>query len=98
MLVVLSATVLLVDLSVAIMQSEVSAAFMVMKVFAANMWVTFFIDIMQVESLLPLYRWYFLQCIMHITISIVIMQVAVPVVAVCVTTNNFQVATLYSFL
>ena len=40
---------------------------------------------------LPLCRWYFLQCIMHMTISIVIVQVAVSVVAMYVTvsSNNF---------
>ena len=57
MLVVLSATFMLVDLfvaimqvtvSVAIMQLEVSAAFMQVKVSAANIWVTIFIEIMQV--------------------------------------------------
>ena len=48
MLVVLSATVMLVDLCVAIMQSEVSAAFTLMNVFAANMWVKILIEIMQV--------------------------------------------------
>ena len=48
MLVVLSATFMLVDLFVAIMQLEVSAAFMQVKVSAANIWVTIFIEIMQV--------------------------------------------------
>ena len=57
MLVVLSATVVLVDLfvtvtrvivSVAIMQLEVFATLMQVKVSAANMWVTIFIEIMQV--------------------------------------------------
>ena len=57
MLVVLSATFMLVDLfvvimqvtvSVAIMQLEVSAAFMQVKVSAANMQLTIFIEIMQV--------------------------------------------------
>ena len=85
MLAVLSATLMLVDLfvgvmrvavSVAIMQLEVSATLMSVKISAANMWVTIFIEIIQVgESLLQSCRWYFLQCIMHMTISIVIMQV-----------------------
>ena len=36
-------------------------------------------------------RWYFLQCIMHITVSIVIMQVTVSVIAMqeTVSSNNF---------
>ena len=33
-------------------------------------------------------RWYFLQCIMHMTISIVIMQVVVSVVAMYVTASS----------
>ena len=57
MLVVLSATFILVDLfaimevtvSVKIMQLEVSAPFMQVKVSAANMWVTIFIEIMHLE-------------------------------------------------
>ena len=49
---------------------------MQVTVSAANMWVTIFIVIMQMESLLQLCRWHFLQCIMHMTVSIVIMQVA----------------------
>ena len=57
MLVVLSATLILVDhfvavmkvtVSVAIMQLEVSATLMPVKISAANMWVTIFIEIMQV--------------------------------------------------
>ena len=57
MLVVISATLMLVDLfvavmkvtvSIAIMQLEVSATLMQVKISAANMWVTFFIEIMQV--------------------------------------------------
>ena len=53
---------------------QVSAALMQVIVPAANMWVTIFIVIMHVgQSLLQLCRWYFLQCTMHITVSIVIM-------------------------
>ena len=57
MLVVLSATLMLVDLfvavmkvavSVAIMQLEVSATLTPVKMSAANMWVTIFIEIKQV--------------------------------------------------
>ena len=33
-------------------------------------------------------RWYFLQCIMHMTISLVIMQVAVSIVAMHVTASS----------
>ena len=50
MLVILSATFMLVDLFVAIMELEVSAAFTQGKVSAANMWVTIFIEIMQVRA------------------------------------------------
>ena len=55
MLVVHSATIMLVDLfvaitqvtvSVAVMQLELSATFMQVKVSPANMWVTIFIEIM----------------------------------------------------
>ena len=58
MLVLLSATFILVDLFVAIMQVtvsveviqlEVSAPFVQVKMSAANMWVTFLIEIMHVE-------------------------------------------------
>ena len=57
MLVVLSATLMLLDrfvavkkmtVSVAIMQLEVSATLMQVKISAANMWVTIFIEITQV--------------------------------------------------
>ena len=71
---------------------QVSAALMHVIVPATNMWVTIFIVLMHVgESLLQLCRWYFLQCIMHITVSIVIMQVTVSVKAmqVTVSSNNF---------
>ena len=71
---------------------QVSAALMQVIVPAANMWGTIFIVIMHVgESLLQLCRWYFLQCTMHITVSIVIMQVTVSVKAMLVTvsSNNF---------
>ena len=56
------------------------------------MWVTTFIVIMQMgESLLQLCKWYFLQCIMCITVSVVIMQVTISVTAmwVAVSSNNF---------
>ena len=58
MLVLLSATFILVDLFAAIMQVtvsveviqlEVSAPFVQVKMSAANMWVTFLIEIMHVE-------------------------------------------------
>ena len=76
MLVDLSVAIMEVTISVAVMQLEVSAALMQVTVSAANMWVTIFIVIVQRESLLQLCRWYFLQWIMHMTVSIVIMQVA----------------------
>ena len=57
------------------MQLEVSAALMQVTVSAANMWVSIFIVIVQRESLLQLCRWYFLQRIMHVIVSVVIMQV-----------------------
>ena len=86
MLVYLFVVITQVTVSVAIIQLEVSAAFVQVKVSVANMWVTVFI-----ESLLQSYRWYFLQCIMHMTSSIVIMQVTVSVVAMYVTwsSSNF---------
>ena len=62
-----------VTASAAIMQLEVSAAHMQVTVSAANMRMTIFIIIMQ--SLLQLCGWYFLQCIMHMTVSIAIMRV-----------------------
>ena len=106
MLVVISATLMLVNLfvavmkvtvSIAIMQLEVSATFIQVKISAANMWVTFFIEIMQVgvsETIML----YFLQCIMHMTISTVIMQVAVSVVAMYATasSSNFIFLSLIS--
>ena len=49
MLVVLSATFILVDLFVAIMQVTVSVKIMQSEVSAANMWVTIFIEIMHME-------------------------------------------------
>ena len=73
-LVALSVAIKQVTVSVVIMQLEVSGAHMQVTVSAANMWVTIFIVIMQMESLLQLCRWYFLQCIMHMTVSVVIMQ------------------------
>ena len=77
-----------VTVSIAIMQLEVSATLMQVKISAAYMWVTIFIEIMPVEFLLQSCRWYFLQCIMHMTISIVIMQVAVSIVAMCATASS----------
>ena len=95
---VLSATLMFVDLFVAvmkvtvfvaIMQLEVSATLMQVSVSAANMWVTIFMEIMQRGvSLLQSCRCYFLQCIMHVTISIIIMQVAVFVVVMYMTTSS----------
>ena len=73
--------------SVAITQLEISATFMQVNVFATNIWVTISIEIMHVEVFCnhAAWRWYFQKCIMHMhmTISIVIMQATVSVVAVC---------------
>ena len=66
MLVDLSVAIMELTVSVAVIQLEVSAAQVQVTVSAANMWVTVFIVIM--ESLLQLCRWYFLQCIMHMTL------------------------------
>ena len=94
---VLSATIMFVDrfvavmkvtFSVAIMQLEVSATLIQVNVSAANMWVTIFLEIMQGVSLLQSCRCYFLQCIMHMTISIIIMLVAVSVVVMYVTASS----------
>ena len=54
---------------------------MQVTVSAVNMWVTIFIVITQVGPLLQLCRQHFLQCIIHMTVSILIMQVNVSVVA-----------------
>ena len=67
MLVDLSVTIMQVTISVAIMQLEVSAAHIQVTVSATNMWMTIFIVVMQ--SLLQLCLWYFLQCIMYMTVS-----------------------------
>ena len=75
MLVDLSVTIMQVTVSAAVMQLEVSAVHMQVTVSAANMWVTIFIVIMQMGVSVQLCRWYFLQCIMHMAVSIVIMQV-----------------------
>ena len=59
--VVLSVAGMLVAISVAVMQLELSATLVQVTVSAANMWVKIFIVIMQMESLLQICRWYFLQ-------------------------------------
>ena len=96
MLVVLSATIMLVDLFVAIMQVnvyvaimllEVSATFMQVKVSATNILVSLCCN-HSGEYLLQSFRWYFLKCIMYMTISIVIMQMTVSVVAMYVTVSS----------
>ena len=93
----ISATLTLVDLlvavmkmsvSVAIVQLEVSAALMQVKSSAANMWVTVFLKLCTWESLLQSCKWYFLQCIKHMTISVLIMQVPVSIVAMHVTASS----------
>ena len=68
--VVLFVTGMLLDLSVAIMQLEVSVAHMQVK-FLQQIW----------EFLLQLCRWYFLQCIMHMTVSVVLMQASLSFIA-----------------
>ena len=71
---------------------------MQIKISAANMWVTVFIEIMQVGVSVAIMQVvsYFLQCIMHMPFSIVIMQVAVSVVAMYVTasSSNFMFISL----
>ena len=75
MLVDLPVPIKQVTVSVAIVQLEAFVAHMQVSVSAGNMWVVIFVLIMQIrEFLLQLCRWYFLQFIMHITVSIVIMQ------------------------
>ena len=78
------------DSSVTIMQLEVSATLMPVKICASNMWVTIFTEIMQVGvmQVLQSCKWYFLHCIMHMTISILIMQVSVSFVAMYVTASS----------
>ena len=82
--VLLSVTGMLVDLSVKIMQVTVSVEVVQLEVSAAHMQVTVsatyvfdscYCNCVQIESLLQLCRWHFLQCIMHMTISIAIMRV-----------------------
>ena len=72
-------TGMLVDLSVAIMQVTVSVAIMQLEVSVAHMQVKFLQQIW--EFLLQLCRWYFLQCIMHMTVSVVIVQVSLSFIA-----------------
>ena len=72
--------------SVAIMQLEVLATFMQVKASAANIWVTFFL--LKLLSLLQTCKCYFLKCIMYMTISVVIMQVAVFIIAMYVTASS----------
>ena len=62
-----------VTLSVEIMQLEVSGAHMQVTVSAANIQMTTFVVIMQMRDLLELCRWYFQRCIVHMSVSIVIM-------------------------
>ena len=59
---------------------KVSASHMQVTVSAANMWMTIFYC-NYTESLLQLCRWYFLQCIMHMNVSIAIMQVTLAFIA-----------------
>ena len=79
MLVILSATVMLVDYFVAIMQVKVSAA---------NICATTFIEIIHVTVSVAIMWVYFLQYLMPMTISIVIIQVTVSVVAMYVTASS----------
>ena len=78
------------------MQLEISAVFLQMVVFSVDMWVSIFNEILQLGvTVAVMRRWCFFQCIMHVTISIVIMEVTVSIVAMHAC---FQVATLYFFL
>ena len=77
MLVHFSVAVIEVTVPVAIMQLEVFAAHTQVTVAAANMWVTIFVVIMQMEVYVAItqvlqLRRYFLQCNMHMTVSVVI--------------------------
>ena len=82
MSVVISSRIVLVDIFVAFMQAKVSAA---------NTWVTIFLKSYAHRSVLQSCKWHLLQCIMHMTVSIVIMQVTVFVEAMYVTVlcSNF---------
>ena len=65
----LSVIIIQVTVSVAVMHLEVSAAHTEVTVSAANMWVTMFMVIMQMGvSVGIMLWWYFLQCIMHMTV------------------------------
>ena len=61
---------------------------MQVKVSAANGWVTIFIETVQVGVSVVIMQVYFLQWIMHMTISIAVMQVTVSVVAMYVTVSS----------
>ena len=77
-----------VTVSVAItLQLEVSATLAEVKISTANMCVTIFIEIIEVGVSVAIMQvvLYFLQCIIHMTFYIVIMQVAVFIVAMSVT-------------
>ena len=67
-------TGILLDLSVAIKQVTVSVAIIQLEVFGAHMQVTVPAAKIGLKFKLQLCRWYYLQCIMHMTVSIVIMQ------------------------
>ena len=71
---VLSVPGMLVDLSVPIMQVTVSVAIMQLEVSAAHMQVTVSAASMQMAIFIVIKIRYFLQCLMHMTVSIVIMQ------------------------
>ena len=74
MQVVVSVTIMLVDHFVAtLMQKAVSAA--------ENMGDNFYCNYAVGSLCCKLYKWYFLQCFMHMTVSIVIMKMTVSVTA-----------------
>ena len=77
----LSVAIKQVTVSVAIMQLENSGAHMQVTVFAAKMCLTIFVVILKMGVSVELCRWYFLQCIMHMTVSVVIMQVSLSFIA-----------------
>ena len=70
MLVDLSVTDMLATVSVAIIQLEISATHMRVTASAANLWVAIFTVIIQMGVSIAITQEVFLQCIMHMTVSI----------------------------
>ena len=55
---------------------------MQVEVSVTNMWGKIFVVIMQVGVSVKLCKWYFLQCIMYMTVSIVLIQASVSIIGI----------------